>query len=104
MCCSPKKANAMPTTESPVDLAAVVLRVDDMACGNRAQAIKNSVEGALPGTEASADMVTKTVTVSGTTNLAKVRRAFAAAGYMPGRATLRRRPARRNDNFRSGSA
>lgn len=83
MCCCMNKSKSTSATEAPAALEAIVVRVDDMACGHCAQVIKTSVEATLPGTEARPDPARKTVTVCGTTDLTAVRRAIASTGYTP---------------------
>jgi copper chaperone len=66
----------------------VTLRVEDMTCGHCAATITKTVQARIPGAVVDADPVSKTVRVSGTTDLTAVRILIAGAGYTPSEVTL----------------
>src|SRR4051794_40291495 len=67
---------------------ALPLRVEDMTWGHCAATIAQAVEAGIPGAVVDADPASKTVRVSGTTDLAAVRVLIAGAGYTPAEAIL----------------
>jgi copper chaperone len=70
------------------DPNALTLRVEDMICGHCAATITKVVQAGIPGAVVDADLASKTVRVSGTTDLAAVRVLIAGAGYTPAEAAL----------------
>lgn len=62
---------------------ALVLRVEDMACGHCAGTIKKAIEAGLPGTQVEADPSSKLVSVRGSVDLASIKALVTRAGYTP---------------------
>lgn len=62
---------------------ALSFEVGDMTCGHCAGTIKKAIETTLPGTQVHADPQTKTVSVTGTADLAALRKIVTEAGYTP---------------------
>ena len=86
MCCCTNNLTARPASASgSARPDAVVLRVDGMTCGHCVRAVTAAIARDLPGAVASADLATKTLTltVSGTTDAVAVARAVVSAGYTP---------------------
>jgi copper chaperone len=82
MCgCSTHQTQSTKVAET--DPNALTLRVEDMTCGHCAAAITRAVQAGIPGAVVNADPASKTVRVSGTTDLAAVRVLIAGAGYTP---------------------
>ena len=70
------------------DPNALALHVEDMTCGHCAATITKAVRAGIPGAVIEADLASKTVWVTGTTDLAAVRVLIAGAGYTPAEAAL----------------
>jgi copper chaperone len=83
--CSCSQHNA--SEPAPKD-AGVTLRVDDMTCGHCAATVTKAVESAIPGSSVVADPAGHLVSVFGTTDVERVKRLVAAAGYTPVEAVI----------------
>jgi len=82
--CSCQQHSTTASAVTPTPGGAVSFRVEDMACGHCAGAIRQAVEGKVPGTSVTADPGSKLVSVEGSTDVAAIRSAISAAGYTPG--------------------
>lgn len=81
--CSCQQHSTTTSAVTPAPGRAISFRVEDMACGHCAGAIKQAVEGKVPGTSVSADPGSKLVSVKGSADVAAIRSAITAAGYTP---------------------
>lgn len=63
--------------------ADVSFRVDDMTCGHCAGVIKGAIEKTIPGAAVHADPVSRTVSVEGVSDAARIADIIAEAGYTP---------------------
>jgi copper chaperone len=87
MCgCSTHQAASTKVAERDNDV--LTLSVEDMTCGHCAATITKAILAGFPGAVVVADPASKTVRVSGTTDLAAVRVLIAGAGYTPSEVTL----------------
>lgn len=86
---SHEQQSSSDATAAP-DAAASTLtfRVDDMACGHCAGAIKAAIETTLSGTTVTADPGSKRVHVVGSDDFAAISAAVTKAGYTPGATPL----------------
>jgi len=58
-------------------------QVDDMTCGHCVKTITNAIEQALSGTHVAADPESHIVTITGTTDKAKIAQIITDEGYTP---------------------
>ncbi|MFC5396907.1 heavy-metal-associated domain-containing protein [Bosea vestrisii] len=82
--CSCQQHSTTTSAVTPAPGRAISFRVEDMACGHCAGAIKQAVESKVPGTCVSADPGSKLVSVQGSTDVAAIKSAITSAGYTPG--------------------
>jgi copper chaperone len=75
-------------SSSDATASTLTFRVDDMACGHCAGAIKAAIETTLSGTTVTADPGSKRVHVVGSDDFAAISAAVTKAGYTPGAAPL----------------
>ena len=67
----------------PADAKVTIVEYASLTCGHCAATITKAVQAGIPGAVVDADPGSKTVRVSGTTDLAAVRVLIAGAGYTP---------------------
>jgi copper chaperone len=79
--CSSHHNHDIQSTGTPQSDDALALRVEDMTCGHCAGTIKKAIESSLPGTRVHADVEARSVSVTGTSDLARLREIVASAGY-----------------------
>jgi len=82
MCCCQQKSEPGSETARASE-GAISFRVDDMARGHCAGTIEKAIATGLPGTTASADPETKTVSVRGAADFAAIRSIVIGAGCTP---------------------
>ena len=64
---------------------AMVVKVEDMTCGHCSGTVVSSIQAAMPGAAAEANLDTKLVSVRGAPSLAAIEAAILDAGYTPSR-------------------
>jgi len=81
--CGCSNHTSQPSQAAKPDPSALVLRVDDMACGHCADTIRKAIETRLPGTQVEADPASKLVSVRGSADLTSIKALVTEAGYTP---------------------